>query len=253
MTAFASTSKVRFEIGRVFTRTFGVIGANLVPFLALAILFQAVPAALVSLGTFYAKAHTGADLSLVRDAVMLVRVALGYVLTAAIVRGAIVDLDGRKASLGDCLSMGLRYAAPALVVALITMLGYFVGLILLIVPGVILMLAWSVATPVLVIERKGVFGSLSRSAELTRGHRWSMLGLYVCMGLLMIVLSLPCGLVTGIVSAMTPGNLVPALIFSSLVSAVEAMFIAVALTAAYTELRGSREGVGVAELASVFD
>jgi hypothetical protein len=238
MTAFASTSKVRFEIGRVFTRTFGVIGANLGPFLALAILFQAVPAALVSLGTFYAKAHTGADLSLVRDAVMLVRVALGYVLTAAIVRGAIVDLDGRKASLGDCLSMGL---------------GYFVGLILLIVPGVILMLAWSVATPVLVIERKGVFGSLSRSAELTRGHRWSMLGLYVCMGLLMIVLSLPCGLVTGIVSAMTPGNLVPALIFSSLVSAVEAMFIAVALTAAYTELRGSREGVGVAELASVFD
>ena len=60
------------------------------------------------------------------------------------------------------------------------------------------------------------------------------------------------GLVTGIVSALTPGKLVANVIISSLVAAFDNV-IAVAFTAAYSELRGVRDGVGIAELASIFD
>ena len=41
----------------------------------------------------------------------------------------------------------------------------------LIVPGLIVYVMLCVALPVCLIERKGVFASIGRSAELTRGHR----------------------------------------------------------------------------------
>jgi hypothetical protein len=50
------------------------------------------------------------------------------------------------------------------------------GLILLIVPGVLLYIMWSVASPALVAERTGVFGALARSSALTKGARWKVFG-----------------------------------------------------------------------------
>jgi hypothetical protein len=253
MTATTS-SRVRFDIGNVFTRTFVVIGANFVPFFVLALLFEAIPVGVANVVTVYAATNLAAsDHWLVQTVTGLVQMALGYVLTGALVRGTIVDLDGRNATLGDCLSYGLRYAAPAFVLALITTFCYLLGLIALVIPAVILMLAWSVAIPVLVCERKGIFGSLARSRELTRGHRWALLGLYVCAGLLLILLSLPFGIVSLVLIATTHSNVYAALIVNAFVASLEAMFLAVLTTAAYAELRGTRDGVSVAQLAAIFD
>ena len=119
----------------------------------------------MNLVTQYAHANlAGMDQWFVRISVGLVQMALGYVLTAALVRGTIVDLDGRKASLGDCLAAGMRYAAPASPWPWSAGFAHVVGLSLFIVPGVILMLAWSVATPVLVVERKKACSAHSPAA-----------------------------------------------------------------------------------------
>ena len=45
------------------------------------------------------------------------------------------------------------------------------GLIALIVPGIILAIVFSLALPVLLIEKKGVLESMGRSHALV-GHRW---------------------------------------------------------------------------------
>jgi hypothetical protein len=68
------------------------------------------------------------------------------------------------------------------------MIGYWIGigigLVLLIIPGIILALMWALTIPVAVIEDKGLGDSVSRSAELTKGHR----GRVFVIGLLFIVL-----------------------------------------------------------------
>jgi hypothetical protein len=238
----------------VFTRTFGVLSANFGPFFLLALLFNAAPTAAVNLGLIYVRTiFDVTDLALVRLAAGLVQMALSSVLTAALVRGAIVDLDGRKASFGDSLAIGMKFALPALVMAVISTLCYLVAAFLFFIPFVFLALMWSASTQVLVIERKGIFGSFGRSAQLTQGHRWSLLGLWICVWLLLIVLSLPVGMVSGFAGAMLGGNIYAIVLVGAVIGALEAMFVAVISTAAYAELRGSREGVSVTQLASVFD
>jgi hypothetical protein len=68
------------------------------------------------------------------------------------------------------------------------MIGYWigigVGLALLIVPGIILALMWALTIPVAVIEDKGLRDAVSRSAELTKGHR----GRVFVIGLLFLVI-----------------------------------------------------------------
>jgi hypothetical protein len=49
--------------------------------------------------------------------------------------------------------------------------GVGIGFVLLIVPGVILALMWSLTIPVAVLEDKGLRDATSRSAELTKGNR----------------------------------------------------------------------------------
>ena len=49
--------------------------------------------------------------------------------------------------------------------------GVGVGLVLLIVPGIIFALMWSLAIPVAVLEGQGLRGATSRSAALTKGDR----------------------------------------------------------------------------------
>ncbi len=50
-------------------------------------------------------------------------------------------------------------------------IGIGIGFVLLIVPGIILGLMWSITIPVAVLEDKGLRDATSRSAELTKGNR----------------------------------------------------------------------------------
>jgi PPOX class probable F420-dependent enzyme len=63
-------------------------------------------------------------------------------------------------------------------VSLIEPLAVVFGLLLLVVPGLLLIARWSVYIPAIVAERDSILG-LGRSAELTRGHRWT--GLWVSL------------------------------------------------------------------------
>lgn len=75
-----------------------------------------------------------------------------------------------------------------------------VGLLLLIVPGIILALILAVSLPALVVEDKGVFDSMSRSAELTKDNRMRILG----VGLLLIVILFGIGVLVALLAAITP-------------------------------------------------
>jgi hypothetical protein len=80
-------------------------------------------------------------------------------------------------------------------VSLLFGIGVGIGFVLLIVPGLILTVIWSVVAPVTVLERPGVFAAFGRSQELVRGNGWNVFGVIVIVFLLVAVVSIAAGLI----------------------------------------------------------
>jgi len=99
-----------------------------------------------------------------------------YLGAAAASQGATV-IAVSKVHLGVDTTISEAFAGikgRILYIALITIgvgIGVGIGFALLIVPGIILALMWSLTIPVAVLEDKGLRDATSRSAELTKGSR----------------------------------------------------------------------------------
>ena len=135
---------------------------------------------------------------------------------------------------------------PLLMISVVRGIATVVGGIL-IVPGVIALAAWSVARPAQIAERTGVIGSLRRSAALTRGHRWVIVGMIGVW-------------VAAFVALETVTSLIPALLgFGGLarfdqpiVGALGNLVYDVFIAALYLELRRAKDGVALGEIDQVF-
>jgi hypothetical protein len=79
-----------------------------------------------------------------------------------------------------------KLALAAVISWLLTMLGF----VLLIIPGIILSIVFSLVYPVAVFEKGSAIDALRRSAYLTRGHRGSIFLAYVVIFLLVAVISM---------------------------------------------------------------
>jgi hypothetical protein len=250
----------------VVERTFASIGRNFPAFLFLAALLGGVPRVLTgALFTAAAgpqptpaageQAHLLAVGFSVIGAVYLVGAIAGYVLQAAIIYGTIVDLNGRRASFGECLSVGLRHWFWLLLLAVTVTVAEAFGYVFFIVPGLMMATAWIVAVPVQVVEGKGVFGAIGRSAGLTRGSRWPIFGLLiiylVAAGAVQAALLSLIGSFGAGAGAMTTA--LSQMLAQPLVSVATSLVGAAGVASIYYELRSGREGVGPEALAAVFD
>lgn len=250
----ASAYQEKVDIGRVLQRGFSAIGHNFASFLVLSLLFSGIPTFLqqyVLLGQMSGREIPGTTAFLPAYLGLYFLTFFGsYLLQAAVVRAVLQDLDGRPADLADSILSALRFLFPMIGLSIVAGLGIVLGLLLLVVPGIILFLMWSVAVPVLVEERAGVIGSLHRSAELTSGSKWRILGLYV----ITFILSSMLGGIMG-ASGMMLSEVSPVM-FAGL-SAVAAMLggllSAAMFSALYVELRTVKEGSFTDSLVAVFD
>ena len=258
----------RFEMGRVISGTFEVIGRNFVPFTLMALLLGGLPNLLAGLfqmrfineATTFQPRWIGG--SIVGGLIML---AAAYVLQAAIVHATVADLNGRRVALGDSLRVGLRNCLPLIGLAILTAFGVAIGLVLLIIPGLMLMVAWAVAVPAKVVEKIGVFDAFTRSRDLTRGRRWPIFGLFVLYAIaawilnaLILAAFAPFALAKGLPTPETMESFASSisviqLVADPLIATVSTLVSTAGLATLYYELRGSREGVGPEALASVFD
>ena len=260
----------RFDLGRVAQRTFASIGRNFGVFALLALLLSGIPALLTGLLLSLAGGgHAGQSTGGVTDPttlavigvsvigfVYLVGAIASFILQAAIIYGTIADLNGRRAQFGECLSMGLRNWFWLFLLAIVLIIAEAFGYILFIVPGLMLAVAWMVAVPAQVVEHTGVFGALSRSAELTRGHRWAIFGLLVIYFIASLVLQ---GSIIGIIAALAislspnMSQTATQLVAQPLLNVTTSLIGAAGVASIYYELRSSREGIGPEALAAVFD
>jgi hypothetical protein len=251
-----------FSIGRVASRTFAVLGRNLVTFLGLSIL-TVIPQLLFT--TFVARIPAngvpnpamfmsgGYWLGLATTT--LLWLALSFVLQAALTYGTVMDLNGKRVSAGDALLTGLKQFLPLFGIAVLFELGLALGFLLLVVPGFMLLMAWFVVVPVRVTEGTGITQSFGRSAQLTKGHRWSIFGLLIIYVVALVLFQLITNPLFGVAMlASQPGSWnIPYLVFKSVVGGITTVISATGIACVYYELRTSKEGLGPEQLASVFE
>lgn len=180
-------------------------------------------------------------------------------MTASVTYSVVEELNGRHSPLGKSISVGLSRLLPTLGVGIVAGLCILAGAIALVIPGLIVMCMLYVAVPVSVIERPGIGGALSRSAFLTKGHRWGIFGLIILMGILTTVISfgLESALVEtaeiGSTKVVNPEDWTLYVFINVGVQVVAGALGSVIAATAYVSLRSDKDGVGVGELARVFE
>jgi len=105
--------------------------------------------------------------------------------------------DGRRDnSIGELVRSVEPVFWPLVAVSILFGLGVAIGFIFLIIPGLFLLVIWSVVAPVTVLERPGVFHAFGRSRELVRGNGWNVFGVIVLVFLAVVVVSVAAGIAT---------------------------------------------------------
>jgi hypothetical protein len=170
----------------------------------------------------------------------LVSVVAAFLLQATLVKAVQDVRDGRAdMSINETVSAALPYLWPVAGASILAAVGIWIGLFLLIVPGLFLITIWAVIVPVIVIERSGVLPSFGRSRDLVRGHGWHVFGTLVLVYLIMIVVDI----VLGIIFRPLPhvlGSGLSAIIAGTLISP----FLALVVTLVYYRLLGVSSSAG---------
>src|SRR2546422_7241927 len=128
---------------------------------------------------------------------------------STIAEGSAIRLASEQITKGQVnLGASIRFAVSKLlsIWALSIIVGIIVllGIIALIIPGIILAIMYSLALPVLLIEKKGVTESMGRSRQLV-SHRWGKtFGTFLVLGIIVLIASLifsaitaPLGIIIG--------------------------------------------------------
>jgi hypothetical protein len=125
----------------------------------------------------------------------LMAVVIHSLMTGALIY-AVVMLLGTGASppTGESFRQGLKVWWDVLLCSLLVGVLTLLASLLLIIPGIILWVACSVALPALVVEARGPMGAVERSLELTSGYRWLA---FLAMLLLWVVTAVVTYLTTG--------------------------------------------------------
>ncbi len=109
-----------------------------------------------------------------------------------LVRG--VQNRRRSPSFGELLRSVEPVLLQLMAVSVLFGLGVAIGFVLLIIPGLILLVMWSVVAPVTVLERPGALAAFARSRELVRGNGWPVFGVILSVGVTVFAVALAAGL-----------------------------------------------------------
>jgi hypothetical protein len=131
---------------------------------------------------------------------------------------------GEPAGIHESYRWGLTKLVKLSICALIFTVIQGLGYALCIIPGIIVSLSLAVVYPVAVLEGGSVSEIFRRSSDLTRGHRLEIFGVYLLLGILMLIVAGVSGFVIGTV------NLLPVTVVGSiLVDVSEHLFTVLSL------------------------
>jgi hypothetical protein len=252
------------SVGRVFSRGFGVIVDNPLTVFGIAFLLGALPSVAVSVLQRQVVSGRMDNFQAIGSATVVigsvfVSLILQALVQGSLVRAALAYARGERATLGECVGSAFAVVLPLIGLAILMVIGIWLGMVLLIVPGVMLFVMWSVASPALVAERTGVFGAFGRSRYLTRGARWKVFGIeviliviyYVFIGAFAATTVTATG--TSFATSVTTNGLSLGWLVATIISSTVANTVwSTVQTSLYVELRNWKEGLPEQSLAEIF-
>lgn len=238
------------DTGRAIKRASALLKRDPLKLLLWSVVFAGLPdAATTYVSERFSRPETAFSLNgWIQLVAVILASMLGLVaLQAVVARRAARDFESPRAYSGEAPFGGVSDYLALAALALVTSLGIIAGFILLVIPGIILSLAWMVVTPVMVTERLGVMDSIRRSNALTGNAKGAIFGLWVTIGLI-------GGLAAWLVGLLTNAVDVPlvTLIAGPALQILVGLVNSVLAVAIYQELRWSKEGGPTERLAEVF-
>lgn len=251
---------LRFGIGRSLLMSFGVLGRNFGPMALIAVVITAIQSVvdLVLSGD-----PTGGEGS---GSSVLGAVTYAFI-TAPMTYATFQDLRGTRVGVGEMMSRGFGRVVRVMFTSLVVGLAIMVPIVVAVVVGMIaipllypllaaaglgvlyIIVIWFVAVPVQVMESGGFGAGFKRAADLSRGHRWGILGLLLIYAVLIIALF------AAVLAAidLIVGHPIIVLLFYIPLGAFSSAMGAILPAVVYFLLRAEKEGVGIDEIAKVFD
>jgi hypothetical protein len=261
-------ASAEFRIGRVFSRSFGILRRHFFKFLLLTLIAMAPSLLLVLSGLSTVRPVGPQGVPQVSGTMIatglggvLLWVLLYAVSQAVVLHGAFQDMRGKPFVVGTSLKAGLSRLLPIIGLGISVVIAVDLGFILLVVPGFIIMSMLFVSLPACVVERLGPFKSMSRSAALTKGHRWQIFGIFLLLLIVLMIVGAIVGFIGGIVGAIVlsiggPSHLIGITvtgIVNFVSNALAGAFQAIVVAVIYHDLRVVKEGVDADQIAAVFD
>lgn len=208
----------------------------------------------VALGIAEPVITSGADLIPFGFTIMVQLIAYG--ITAALLVQLAYDAKlERPVQIGRYINPALAVALPIAILGLLSGILMVLGFIALIVPGFWIYAVFSVMPAAIAIERIG-FSGLGRSARLTKGYRWPIIGATILIGIMNGVVSAVAVFIVSLFAGGL-GTSVAAIAFLTVtlaaLSGVGYGLSAISVALTYARLREIKEGVSVRDIAAVFD
>jgi len=247
----------RLTMRSIIVLTFQLISENIRLFSALSVI-PAIP----SLVLRYEQIISGEMLSASHLISYLTYILFSFLLMAAVAKAVVLTTTGYRASLQACIAEMVRdifaVVPLAIISAFVTVVAVIVSPIypaalILLIPGFYISVFLAVVVPVRSIERTDFIATLSRSMELTKGHRWPILAFLVLFTILAITYE-------GLIYVALDGpalaestSAVTQLLLLSFGDCANAVINAVAASVIYFQLRLIKGGVPPESVATEFD
>jgi len=241
-----------FRVGRVLSVSFSMLMKHLVQFFLIGVI-SAAPIVLWGIflvsnaNSLQSPEAAMAQLSSI-GVVMVATLCIGAICQAVILYAAFQVMRGLPINLSEAIGVAIKRFIPLILVGICQWFILVVGMVLLVIPGVIFATMIAVAVPVCVVERLGPFASIGRSTNLTKGHRWKILGLYLAYFVIVLLVSIVVGAVAGVIG-------IPwlAVLTDAVIRAFTSAWLSLILVVTYHDLRAAKEGIGIDKIAAVFD
>jgi uncharacterized membrane protein len=256
-TAVPASGTGIFRMGDVLSRSISVFSQNFFLYFAI-FLSTGIPVAVViavlgvnvnpMLTTPMTGARSGNSLVPALGAGLFIIVLLLLLAQTVIMHLAFQKMSGRPANFGTSLRHAFTRFLPTIGTLLWAAVIIFLWSLLLIIPGIIVGFGMVVAIQACLIEDLGPMAAVRRSRELTKGHRWTIFGIY-------LVFSVVNGIVLAIFQMITLrvfGPMVSSFVYGLLSLAVQS-YVPVLAVAIYHDLRVAKDGIGPGNFAAVFD
>ena len=194
----------------------------------------AIPAAVDLVSSLTAgKPEVGFGISTTGALLSLISFILSIIAGGALVHMADEELKGHPASYMEGLNAAFGKIIDLTIASLIIGIGFFIGLFLLVIPGLLWLMLTAFVIPLIMIENLGAIDAIKESINLTTGRFGEVL-------VYLIVLVIIVGLVWVILS------FIP-YIGSALATIVLTPYAAISITIAYRHLTESESGETSAE------